>query len=40
MIMKKKGVTIIGAIFLYHIFDEITDLEENPPQQQSSDLKE
>lgn len=33
MIMKKKGVKIVGAIFLYQIFDELTDLEENAPQQ-------
>jgi hypothetical protein len=27
MIMKKKEVNIIGVIFLYQIFDQITDFE-------------
>ena len=27
MIIKKKEIKIIGAIFLYQIFDKITDFE-------------
>jgi hypothetical protein len=32
MIMKKKGVKIIGAVFLYQIFDELTHYEEQVPK--------
>jgi hypothetical protein len=32
MIMKKKGVKIIGAVFLYQIFDELTNYEEQVPK--------
>lgn len=29
--MNKKGAKIIGAIFLYQIFDELTNYEESVP---------
>jgi hypothetical protein len=32
MIMKKKGVKVIGAVFLYQIFDELTNYEEKVPK--------
>lgn len=36
MIMKKKGVKIIGAVFLYQIFDELTNYEEKVPKNSSA----
>lgn len=38
MIVNKKGAKIIGVIFLYQIFDEITDIEENVPQKSAQNI--
>lgn len=39
MLIKKKGANIIGAIFLYGIFDEISDFESHVPQTMKQPLQ-
>lgn len=40
--MKNKGANIVGAIFLYQIFDQITQIEEKsvPKQLRGSEGQE